>query len=311
MAERISKEKVKNVIRGSLEQFAATLRSVDPDDADYSTAVKKIMKWYKKKRDKDHPFTILIIGETGSGKSTLINNILVKKLATVSKGVEPQTSEIDEYKGHVRGVKVTVYDTPGLQDSRDEDDKLDRQTLENIKSLIDRDGISVVIFCFKITETRICRQTVEDFKKYHLIGIPWNKAVVALTFADRLAREDRPIEWHVQKWRDSIRNDILVKEVGLTPETTDRIAFHPTTEDRDKKLPNNKNWFVPLWFTVLEVLEPGPMMDFLMMHNGDETQERTHAEHSAGQDVLTNIIQQNRRNRRFEMWFKNLILRAG
>ena len=228
-------------------------------------ALSQVVDWYIANKEEEKSFTILIIGQTGSGKSTLVNNLLGEQVAKVGYGVKSQTSTIKEYSYAIQGIPITLYDTPGLQDSRNKE--MEKRVLEEIKSKIKGKPISLIIFCFKITETRILPQTVEDFKKYHDIGIPWKKAIVALTFADRLTKEDGPLEQHVKMWKDSIINDILVKEVGITPHTAHPIAFCPTTKRPDVPLPGKKDWFIPLWFTVLEGLDPRAMMDFLMIHN--------------------------------------------
>ena len=274
-------------------------------------ALSQVSDWYSTNMDKEKSFSILIIGETGSGKSTLVNNLLGEQVAEVGYGVESETSTIKEYSSTIQGIPVTLLDTPGLQDSGNtETNDVDSRVLGEIKSIIEGKSISVIIFCFRITATRRCRQTIEDFKKYHEIGIPWNKAVVALTFTDRL-RDDGPVEEHVQKWKDSIRNDILVKEVGLTPHIAHQIAFRPTTKRPDIPLPGNKNWFVPLWFTVLEVLDPKAMIDFMMIHNKKLKDSRRTVDMEESTGVYTLEFIQQRYEKTFKTRIAKLLVKAA
>ena len=297
--------KKEGAIKRNLKILETILRSIESGDRDYQKALTKMIEWYKKKMESRQPFTILIIGQTGSGKSTLINNILGDESAAVNDGVDSKTPGNKKYRKIIRGVEVKVYDTPGLQDTNHKD----KEILEDIKELIDRNAFSVVIFCFKITENRRLEQTIENFKKYHDIGIPWNKAVVALTFADRLTKDDGPVEEHVQKWKDSIRNDILVEEVGLTPQTAHEIAFRPTTKRPDIRPLGNKNWFVPLWFSVLRILEPRAMMDFMMLHVQQGMLERASLEGSVEGGTLDFIIRQKENS--FNRKIARVILKAG
>ena len=99
-------------------------------------------------------FGILVIGETGTGQSTLINNLLGKEVAPVGHSMKSETLRLTPHEVAVEGVPVVVYDTPGLDDANGEDEE---KHLEDMKSLLERRKIHLVIYCFKMTETRMRR----------------------------------------------------------------------------------------------------------------------------------------------------------
>ena len=67
-----------------------------------------------------HSVKLLIVGKTGTGKPTLINGILGKKLAKVDHTLNSTTKTI-EYNVNQEQVDITVCDTPGFQDGKGKD----------------------------------------------------------------------------------------------------------------------------------------------------------------------------------------------
>lgn len=56
---------------------------------------------------------IMIIGATGSGKSTTLNTLLQRESAVVGRGVDPETMDIKSYRFNKW---IRFWDTPGLGD---------------------------------------------------------------------------------------------------------------------------------------------------------------------------------------------------
>ena len=62
--------------------------------------------------DKMQPLNVLVAGKTGSGKSTLINALFQKNLASTGAGL-PITQQLVRITKE--GVPLTLYDTKGLE----------------------------------------------------------------------------------------------------------------------------------------------------------------------------------------------------
>ena len=202
-----------------------------------------------------------MIGETGTGKSTLINNLLGREVAVVGNTMESETLLVTPHELSVEGVPVVVYDTPGLGDTRGDDDE---KHLDIMKSLIARKKIHLVIYCMKLTETRMRRSLIRTFKEYHKIGVPWEQTVVTITFADMIVDTTgrfSQVQQHLKK--------TLVEKVGVTSSVVDRLKICPTAKDPTEALPSRRQWYVPFWLDVVEVLVPAALAQFLCIHQGN------------------------------------------
>lgn len=240
---------------------------------DFTEVWSTFRDFLQKMRSECPVFGVLVVGETGSGKSTLINNLVGKEVVDVGHTLVSETSTVSKHSMEVEGVPIVIYDTPGLGDTRGDRD--DAYLLEMEGILKNRD-IHLVIYCLKLSEVRMRDSLIHTFQEYNRIGVKWEAAIIALTFADALPVpkakrkkegfeigsffNDRVAEFNAQI------TAVLVERVGVTPGVASEIKCYPTTSDPDEKLLNKEMWFVPLWLDILELLSPGAAMRFLEMH---------------------------------------------
>ena len=64
------------------------------------------------------PIDIMIVGATGSGKSSTINALSKSFIAKVGTGVEPETMELSSFR---LSEDLRFWDTPGLGDGIEQD----------------------------------------------------------------------------------------------------------------------------------------------------------------------------------------------
>ena len=229
---------------------------------------------------KDCPmFGILVIGRTGTGKSTLINNILGKKVARVGHTLQSETPEVSQHEYFVEGVPIIVYDTPGLGDVKGEKDE--KKHLEIMKDFLAQEKIHLVMYCFQMNQTIMTSSIVGAICKYHQIGVDWTRSVIALTFADAVyvpKREQKSSASSIEtscffneslaSLRSNLRRE-LKSSVGVKSDVVDQLGTYPTSLLPSDLLPNGKPWYVPLWLHIVEILSPPAAVRFLDIHRNN------------------------------------------
>lgn len=232
---------------------------------------------------KDCPvFGILVIGRTGVGKSTLINNLLGKEVAGVGHTLKSETPMVKPHEYSVEGVPIIVYDTPGLGDVICEEDEA--KHLDNMKDLLAKKKIHLVVCCFQMTKTLVVSSDQGALRKYHRIGVDWKKSIIALTFADALYipnnernypnfRMSDFFDRSVASWQSKIEK--LIAVLSVEADVAKQLKVFPTTLLPTDRLPNGNSWYVPLWLHIVKILTPAASLRFMDMHRNNICGEQT------------------------------------
>lgn len=226
---------------------------------------------------------ILVVGKTGVGKSTLINNIFRERLAETGIG-QPITKHL--HRIEKEGVPMVLYDTRGLE--------LDAETQIQVTSEIDQtlDGMAkmqqymhVAYYCINASSSRI-----EDME-IHLIEYLANKMPVilvltqaigdqALEFEQYLVNQNLPVQAIIRLMAQDYKitdeftipafglKELVERTIGLLPHQV-HIAFNNAQQiDIERKGRAARRWarryivttfgvgFTPIPFSDATVLVP-------------------------------------------------------
>lgn len=199
----------------------------------------------------DGPINILVIGPTGSGKSTLINAMFGKAVAKVGSGAMSVTSGVELYEGKFVGVTIRVYDTIGFRDTRG-------KSIDEILSDIANEGIKfhLILLCSKLQD----KAEHDMFKKLasRLHEGMWKRIVVVLTFANFFIDLDTVVELDKDFKKLAINEKIdeyksfIVRSVHVNEEVLEGVPFCIAGTIRELELPTTENWFKTLWVQCIE-----------------------------------------------------------
>ena len=202
----------------------------------------------------------MVIGDCGSGKTTLVNNLLGKEIAQ-----EQAPAILSTFQGMFQGVPVTVHETSGLENP---DAEGDTQFKKEMRSLLRGGNVDVIIYCLKATETRMRDSLVNSLRRYHNMGLDWRKTVIALTFADvlpipRHVRQERsydPARYfnaRVAEWKQTLEQT-LTSRIEVSIELARELKVVPTTGDPGEELLNHEKWFGQMWSNVVDAIKAAP-----------------------------------------------------
>ena len=209
-----------------------------------------VEQWYKQSTS----VSVLVIGRTGVGKSSLINSLAGSDVAREGDSCKPETVVVESYKikySNPEGgekVELTLWDTPGLED----DDRDPEETLREIEAKCNPTKVDLVFFCVPLNEHRIAKgdkSTAVAFTNKFGVDM-WDNAVIAFTCANEIqpkpgSSESQHFVRKLDEWRTGVHEALLTK-AKVPKEKVQTIPTIPTGY-RQCSLPDRSDWITILW----------------------------------------------------------------
>lgn len=206
---------------------------------------------------------IIIFGETGSGKSSLVNLVIGKAVAHVSNDASGCTFNNEFYETEIGDAKFRIYDTAGLNEG-DQGRVPHWKAIHNLYTLIrELDGVSLLVYCL--------RGRIKENSKAN--WILFNKVICAeqvpiIAAVTGLEMEADPDDWWRRaenkesfKKHNMIPTDVACVVAVRFPEVQDTKYAHSQTKLRQlisesyRRLPWSKeknSWFASIYETVYD-----------------------------------------------------------
>ena len=131
------------------------------------------------------PLDVLLVGATGTGKSSTLNALFNSTIAKVGEGVDPETQEISAHKLHDY---LRFHDSAGLGDGKQNDlyhaKNITSELLSTCGENIDDNGFIDLVMVLLDGSSRDLGTTFQLLESVILKSIEPNRVIVAINQAD-------------------------------------------------------------------------------------------------------------------------------
>lgn len=206
-------EKISAGCRKSIyELLEEDIMASDIPEAEKTKRLSRLIKIRSKK------VNIMLVGSTGSGKSSTVNAMFNMDIAKVGVGVDPETFNICRYELD----NLIIWDTPGLGDGVESDKKITKEMITKLNE-VDTEGTPLIDMVLVIMDASskdlgttydlinnvLIPCLEEEAEKRILIGL--NQSDIAMKGAHWLADKNEPddvLKEFLKKKADSVQKRI-------------------------------------------------------------------------------------------------------
>lgn len=175
-----------------VEEEAALVEFLNPREREVKEFVEKVSicnYWMDifKKFGISKKIRFAVIGATGCGKTALLEKLFGLKIRTKKGGVASDTTDVEEHEKEVNGCKIIGVDTPGVFDSRLQDE----ENIVKILRYFDKNRIHLIVIVMKLDDMADKRhQDMIWCFNYKFGDKIWEHAIVVLTHANMSPPEE-------------------------------------------------------------------------------------------------------------------------
>ena len=229
------------------------------------------------RRGQNAALSIVVVGETGQGKSSLINGLLGEEIAKESSDLDSATDTVDSYKYEQNGVNVMLWDTPGFGvNEEEEEEEVMRKIRESCPS------IDILLYCIRMDTkrwpTRSDVSTIRRYTEAYGSGI-WQRSIFVMTFANTVPRycpHEQDITQYfneqASQWENQVRQTLIRYAMIEYPEAR-RVSVVPVGDPRPNKakkihwsLPGREDWFASFWIQCTRQMKQRAVQSLLQLN---------------------------------------------